>query len=120
MTRTNQDLQAALADCASEPIHHIGRIQPHGCLLAVDKTDLTIVHASANCVEHLGFDAHDVLGRGLNAAFGSEQRHSLVNAITHPSDEAPISDLGLIALGNGTSASVTAAAAGRLDRKSVV
>ena len=43
----------ALANCASEPIHIPGSIQPHGALLAV-RTDGTLVAVSANAAALLG------------------------------------------------------------------
>ncbi|MBJ6984332.1 GAF domain-containing protein [Luteimonas sp. MC1750] len=48
----------ALAECAREPIHVIGAVQPPGVLLAYHARDLRILAASANAVEL--FDAGDM------------------------------------------------------------
>ena len=42
-------LEAALADCAREPIRVPGAIQPHGVLLALSGDPLCIDQISANC-----------------------------------------------------------------------
>ena len=47
-----QKIERALENCASEPIHISGAIQPHGCLLAVGE-DNRIAYASANAAEFL-------------------------------------------------------------------
>ncbi|HEY9240310.1 MAG TPA: hypothetical protein VIP10_15805, partial [Burkholderiaceae bacterium] len=43
-------------DCASEPIHIPGSIQPHGALLVVDPVSHRLLQASANAAELLGAD----------------------------------------------------------------
>lgn len=54
------DFERALAECAREPIHVIGAVQPPGVLLAYHRRDLRILAASANAVEL--FDAGDMAG----------------------------------------------------------
>lgn len=54
---------AALADCASEPIRTPGAIQPHGVLIAFDSRTREVQHASANVSELIGKSLDDVLGR---------------------------------------------------------
>ncbi|MEX0408568.1 ATP-binding protein [Aquibium sp. LZ166] len=46
----SEDLEA----CAREPIHIPGAIQPHGVLLVLDRSDLTILQASRNAASMLG------------------------------------------------------------------
>jgi light-regulated signal transduction histidine kinase (bacteriophytochrome) len=53
-----------LSVCDREPIHLPGSIQPHGVLLALAPSDLTVVHASANAAEQLSLGA-GVIGRRL-------------------------------------------------------
>lgn len=48
---------ADLAECAREPIHIPGLIQPHGLLLAISRTDRRITYASANAAPTFGADA---------------------------------------------------------------
>lgn len=59
------DPVAGLAECAEEPIHVPGRIQPHGVLLALDEPGLTVRMASANVLDHLGVAAESVVGSPL-------------------------------------------------------
>ncbi len=43
-----------LESCAREPIHRPGSIQPHGALLVLDPSDLSVTQASANAASLLG------------------------------------------------------------------
>jgi len=45
-----------VADCANEPIHIPGSIQPHGALLVLDPADRHVLQASANASAMLGAD----------------------------------------------------------------
>ncbi|HEX2553801.1 MAG TPA: ATP-binding protein [Microvirga sp.] len=56
-----------LSACEREPIHIPGSIQPHGVLLALDRSGLTVVHASENLERVLGCSAAAALGRMLEA-----------------------------------------------------
>jgi light-regulated signal transduction histidine kinase (bacteriophytochrome) len=49
-------------ECAREPIHIPGAIQPHGVLLIVDATDGRIVQASANAAEMFARSIEEILG----------------------------------------------------------
>ncbi|MFH5803065.1 ATP-binding protein [Alienimonas sp. DA493] len=61
------ELEALMAECASEPIRTPGSIQPHGALLAVDH-DLRITRASRNLAEFAGVAAEEAVGKPLDAA----------------------------------------------------
>lgn len=50
----NGDLAEALANCAREPVHAPGAIQPAGCLVCVDEDIQRVLHVSANIGEMLG------------------------------------------------------------------
>jgi len=71
------------SECAREPIHIPGAIQPHGALLAVGQAGL-ITHASANLPSQLGRDAASVLGRPLADILGEEIGRTLMTAADHP------------------------------------
>ncbi|GAA4343992.1 ATP-binding protein [Flaviaesturariibacter amylovorans] len=60
---SNRDLPN-LADCASEPIHIPGSIQPHGVLLALDGSGI-IRFCSANCAWAFGAEPSGLLQRPL-------------------------------------------------------
>ncbi|MBB6097634.1 light-regulated signal transduction histidine kinase (bacteriophytochrome) [Deinobacterium chartae] len=52
-------------NCAREPIHIPGSIQPHGALLVLTAAELRIVQVSANVEHFLGHAPEQVLGRSL-------------------------------------------------------
>ncbi|WP_337177387.1 ATP-binding protein [Paludisphaera sp.] len=62
---TTRATPPGLADCAREPIHVPGRIQPHGLLFVLDEPGLTIRHVGANVADHLGVEAAAVIGTPL-------------------------------------------------------
>jgi len=62
-------LTEALRRCESEPIQHIGAIQNHGGLLALDEQSVVQV-ASANLLDILGLAAHHALGQPALAVLG--------------------------------------------------
>ncbi len=51
VVRGPQDADPGWEDCANEPIHVPGAVQPHGWLLGVDARDGTIRHVSANLLD---------------------------------------------------------------------
>lgn len=64
-------LAAALAQCANEPIHIPGGIQPHGFLLVLQEPQLTVIQASENVAQWLGVEANSLLGRPLTELIGT-------------------------------------------------
>jgi chemotaxis family two-component system sensor kinase Cph1 len=71
------DLAEGLANCAREPVHAPGAIQPAGCLVCLDKDLKQVLQVSANITEVLGvspaqaFDLSParLLGRGMLEQF---------------------------------------------------
>ena len=63
-----------LDNCATEPIHVPGAIQPHGVLIAVTEPDLTIAVVSANVAEWFGVGPGEALGSDLAALLGPDNR----------------------------------------------
>ncbi|GGK88741.1 ATP-binding protein [Rufibacter glacialis] len=59
-----------LSNCDSEPIHLIGRIQPHGFLLVLDPISLQVEQASKNVGDYLPLALEQVLGKPLRNLFG--------------------------------------------------
>ncbi len=78
------DEAADLTTCDREPIHLPGAIQPHGVLLAVRETDLTIRRVSANSATHLGIDPSVLVGAPLSLALGTEPAERLQEALGDP------------------------------------
>lgn len=83
----NPQLQAMLAECASEPIRYPGKIQPHGALLVVDRKDLTVLCASENTAQYLGVEAGALLAQKLrsNLELSPELMRCLDGLTDHPS-----------------------------------
>jgi chemotaxis family two-component system sensor kinase Cph1 len=54
-----------LENCASEPIHIPGAVQPHGALLVCDEATLEICQCSESVIAHLGMPPAELLGRPL-------------------------------------------------------
>lgn len=62
-----------LDQCAREPVHTIGQIQPHGVLLAISEPDLIVRHVSTNVLDLLGISPGVALGQSFEAVLGAEQ-----------------------------------------------
>nr|WP_228732727.1 ATP-binding protein [Pseudomonas sp. P42] len=54
-------LQAAIDNCAKEPIRTPGSIQPQGFLLVIDEATMTIIQASENVAEWIGIEANALI-----------------------------------------------------------
>lgn len=83
---SSDDARMSLDECAREPIHIPGSIQPHGVLLAIDPDSGHIVQASANAVEVIGIAPAQLLGSNWREHIHID-RHPLDAA---PSDERPL------------------------------
>lgn len=66
-----------LSNCDREPIHVPGSIQPHGLLLVLAESDLTIVQASENIYSLLGVEADEILGSRLERVLGFDNAKHL-------------------------------------------
>ena len=62
-----------LDNCAREPIHLPGQIQPHGALVAFDPATGTVLHASANLGDWLPVGSLPIKGRRVSELVGDEQ-----------------------------------------------
>lgn len=71
----------ALKNCASEPVHTPGTVQPFACLVCLDKESAEISHVSENCQEILGVAPNDLLGQNFRDFFGPDVWHGLMNAV---------------------------------------
>jgi light-regulated signal transduction histidine kinase (bacteriophytochrome) len=75
------DKQVNLTNCDKEPIHIPGFVQPHGCLIACDKTMHTIIRHSENCGEMLR-ETENLNGKPIESILGDQAVHDLRNALT--------------------------------------
>ena len=78
------DLEAALAECAAEPIRVPGAIQPHGVLLTLRGAPLRIEQASANCATLTGRTPEALLGIPLSELLSPHQTHAVTRAYADP------------------------------------
>ncbi|MCV6973987.1 SpoIIE family protein phosphatase [Mycobacterium bourgelatii] len=75
-----------LDNCAREPIHIPGSIQPRGVLAVVHEPDFAIRHISANVADLLGRSVEAVLGQHLSALIGTEEAARIEKAASTFSD----------------------------------
>ena len=83
---TDKELEAALKECAREPIHIPGSIQPYGMLFVVEGDKMRIMQASENLSRWLPQQSvNGVLGRHLADVIGKEQAEKIKGIIVERS-----------------------------------
>jgi light-regulated signal transduction histidine kinase (bacteriophytochrome) len=78
---TDEQLDAALAECASEAIRVPGAIQPHGVLLTLSEPALIIQQVSRNCADVFGQSAAAVLQRPFTTVVGDAAAEQVCQAL---------------------------------------
>lgn len=87
MSDLTSSASAALdTDCAREPIHVPGGIQPHGFLFSI-ADDGTVLQVSANVAALTGSPAESALGRPLAQIVGAEWAARIVDALGRHQNE---------------------------------
>lgn len=76
-----QNYKVDLSNCDTEPIHLIGRIQPHGFMLILNKQTLEVEQLSTNIGEFLQADPVVLPGKKLNAIAFKEEYATLEERI---------------------------------------
>lgn len=71
------EFRVDLSNCAREPIHIPGAVQPHGALFALREPELVVLQASANVRELFGVAAEEVLGHPVDALLGRDEADRL-------------------------------------------
>lgn len=107
MADLSHSTSAAVENCANEPIHIPGGIQPHGFLFSI-AADGTVLQASSNATQLNGEPAQNALGQPLAQFLGAEWATRIVTALDTEDLEGIPLYLGSIAIspaGNGTQAS---------------
>jgi chemotaxis family two-component system sensor kinase Cph1 len=74
-------LPVDLDNCADEPIHIPGSIQPRGALFAVSEPGLIVTRVSSNLGEIVGLTASDAPGRPLVELIGSPAADNIIHAL---------------------------------------
>ncbi len=72
---------ADLGDCAREPIHIPGSIQPHGYLIVLNEADLTLAAISQNAADALGVAPAALIGQPVADLFVSSTPEVLETAL---------------------------------------
>ncbi|WP_276496192.1 ATP-binding protein [Pontibacter litorisediminis] len=72
-----QNYKVDLSNCEKEPIHLIGRIQPHGFQLILHKTTLEVEQVSENISGFLQADPAELLGKTLRRIITEEEYKQL-------------------------------------------
>ena len=62
----------SLTNCDSEPVQMPGCSQPHGVVLVLRVSDLTILQVSENAAEHLGLGPEELLGKSIATVLADE------------------------------------------------
>ena len=78
---TDEQLDTALAECASEAIRIPGSIQPHGVLLTLSEPELIIQQISRNCAALLGQTAAALLQQPLALLSGATATEQVRQAL---------------------------------------
>src|SRR3954462_1290073 len=91
---SSQVLEQNVEDCAREPIHIPGAIQPHGALLVLTEPDLKIVQVSANISRLFEVEPENLLERRFPDLLEAEPRAKLAAALASD-DPGSISPLPL-------------------------
>jgi light-regulated signal transduction histidine kinase (bacteriophytochrome) len=78
---TDEQLDAALAECASEAIRVPGAIQPHGVLLTLSEPAMLIQQVSRNCAEVFDQSAAAVLQRPFTTVVGDAAAEQVCQAL---------------------------------------
>lgn len=95
MAISELDLQEALDNCAAEPVHIPGVVQPMGCLLGVHSETGQIDYASANTADILGLPVDRLLGQSFRSQCGRDVAHAVQNAAYQPRFQDQPIPLGL-------------------------
>jgi chemotaxis family two-component system sensor kinase Cph1 len=87
---TENDEDTRLAECAREPIHLPGAIQPHGALLVIDPDSLEILQATVNTTEVFGTAPGQLLATGMSALVGVDFQTTLRDRLATASGPNPL------------------------------
>lgn len=81
-----------LDNCAREPIHVPGTIQPYGVLFVLREPELTVAQVSENVREFLGIEAKEMLDQPLGSFFTPDQERRVRFALdsVDPRENNPV------------------------------
>jgi light-regulated signal transduction histidine kinase (bacteriophytochrome)/CheY-like chemotaxis protein len=79
--KTADIIKLALENCASEPVHIPGIVQPFGCIIAINPEDETMAYASENTEQVIGLSAVNLLGGNAGEILGHDVMHDIRNVL---------------------------------------
>ncbi len=81
-----------LDQCAREPIHIPGYIQPHGVLFVLREAGLKVLQVSENCKDYFGLKPEDILKDGLSCILDTAQIERVQFALdsSDPTENNPV------------------------------
>lgn len=82
---SDAELEQALDECAAEPIHIPGIVQPFGVLLAFHAETESVSYVSENCADLFGVPHSDILNASASDILGHEIWHELRNIMSQES-----------------------------------
>ena len=81
---SDAQIKQALEQCAAEPVHIPGCVQPYGALVAFDTQTHSILYASENCEALIGRSAESRFGASFRDVFEPEIIHAINNVAGQP------------------------------------
>ncbi|WP_026463841.1 ATP-binding protein [Adhaeribacter aquaticus] len=85
-----KNIQVDLSNCDKEPIHIIGRIQPHGFLLIINKHTFVVEQVSRNTPDFLPFSsAEDLLQKKIHDLLSDHEPAFNLNSLLEPDHANP-------------------------------
>lgn len=102
-----------LANCAREPIHIPGAVQPHGALLVLGEPRLEVMQASENTAALFGVAAGDLVGGPVSALLGADGAEQVREALAQ-ADPTASNPLRITVAGRAWDGIVSRAAGGAL------
>ena len=99
----NERPDPTIDDCAHEPIHLAGAIQPHGYLVSCTLADWTVQHVSANIEALFGTTPEAVLGRSLRELIEDEVLQVIADTVAFSEDSGSAQRAGEANIGHRAS-----------------
>lgn len=77
---SENELKAAIENCAKEPIHRLGFIQPHGFLIVFSEK-MKILGLSQNLTQQTGYNFDEMINKSISKLLGDSQTKFLKNKL---------------------------------------
>ncbi|MFD2515581.1 ATP-binding protein [Pontibacter locisalis] len=84
-----KNIKVDLSNCDNEPIHIIGRIQPHGFMIILDRLTSEVIQVSENIGNFLKINPSDLPGKPISALTTPEEHKLLMKQLTEQATVSP-------------------------------